>query len=60
MPPVYFFVVSRLGRVDETFDDLDEAIGVIVERHVPGLFEDLETRTGHRRVGQNFLGCRAG
>jgi hypothetical protein len=34
-------VISRLGRVDEPFDDLDEAIRVVAKRHVPGVFEDL-------------------
>ena len=45
-------VVGGLGGIDEPLDDLDEAIRVVVERKVARLGEDLQTRAGHRRVGQ--------
>jgi ABC-type uncharacterized transport system YnjBCD ATPase subunit len=34
-------VVSRLSRVDEPFDDFDEAIRMVAKRWVPEVFEDV-------------------
>ena len=44
-------VVGGLGGVDEALDDLDEAVGVVVEREMPGALEDLELGARHRGVG---------
>src|SRR6476619_5097878 len=35
-------VVGRSRRLDEALDDVDEAVGVVVERHVAGVFEDFQ------------------
>ena len=49
----HFLVVDgRFGGVDEPLDDLDEAVGVVVEREMPGALEDLQLRAGHRGVRQ--------
>src|SRR5947209_20289158 len=44
-------VVRRRGSADEALDNLDEPVGVVVEREMPGTLEDLELRTRHRGVG---------
>ncbi len=51
-------VVARFGRVDEPFDYLDEAGGVVVKRHVPGVLEDLKARAGNRLVGDPGMAYR--
>ncbi len=46
-------VVHRgFGRVDELFDDLDEAVWIVVEGEMSGAVEDLQLGAGHRGVRQ--------